>query len=395
MSNRKQLSVVAFQNPWPPDYGGAVDVYFKLKALKRAGVSVVLHTFQYDGRSPSPELETLVEKVWYYPRSRNLLDMLGRKPFIVESRRNELLLERLGALPPGAPVLFEGLHTTFYLDHPALSDKLKIVRTHNVEHEYYSLLAKAGGSLPRRIFHSLEGWRLKGYEKVLRHADVIMPISEADRDYFTAKFPDKDVRLLNCFFNDEKSVLTAEDEAAEDRKLLTGIGIAEPYVLYHGNLSVAENSNAAEYLLREVVPLLKGAVPFVVAGRTPPPSLISLAASTPGVTLLPSPDTRTLNALVRRAAVHEMITFQPTGIKLKLVNTLFSADGPIVANNQMLNDSRLVPLCVRANTPEEIAKETLRLVTTPLTPANISDRRSLFAENFSNDKSIKTLTDLL
>ena len=30
-----KLHVVSFQVPFPPDYGGVIDVYYKLKALKR------------------------------------------------------------------------------------------------------------------------------------------------------------------------------------------------------------------------------------------------------------------------------------------------------------------------------------------------------------------------
>lgn len=395
MSSRKQLTVIAFQNPWPADYGGAVDLFFKLKALKRAGVSVHLHTFQYDGRTPSPELESLVEKVWYYPRERTLKHLFSRKPFIVESRRNNLLLERLRALPPGSPILFEGLHTTLYLPDSGLADKLKIVRTHNVEHEYYALLAKAGGSLPRRLFHIIESSRLRRYEKVLRHADVIMPISEADRDYFASRFPDKDVRLLNCFFNDESGDAPAEECQQADEKLLGELKVRMPYVLYHGNLSVAENSHAAEFLLREVVPRLKGEAQFVIAGKNPPRRLTKAAEGVSNVVIVPSPSGEVLDALVRRAAVHEMITFQPTGIKLKLVNTLFRGNGHIIANDSMLNDSRLVPLCVRANTPEQIAAGTLRLLAAPLSDSDISKRGKLLSESYSNDYSIKVLTELL
>lgn len=395
MSSRKQLTIVAFQNPWPADYGGAVDLFFKLKALKRAGVSVHLHTFQYDGRTPSPELESLVEKVWYYPRQRALKHLFSRKPFIVESRRNNLLLERLRGLPPGSPILFEGLHTTLYLPDAGLSDKLKIVRTHNVEHEYYALLAKAGGSLPSRIFHIIESFRLKRYEKVLRNADVIMPISESDRDYFSSRFPDKDVRLLNCFFNDERTFTPSEGDLSVDDKLFRDLGIRTPFVLYHGNLSVAENSHAAEFLLREVVPRLRGKSQLVIAGKNPPRSLLNAAEGDANVVMIPSPSGEVLDALVRRAAVHEMITFQPTGIKLKLVNTLFRGNGHILANDSMLNDSRLVPLCVRANTPEQIAAETLRLLANPLSDSDVSNRGKLLSESYSNDNSVKVLTELL
>ena len=66
----KHLHIVSFNVPYPPDYGGIMDVFYKLKALHAEGVKVKLHCFEY-GRGPSSELNYYAEEVFYYPRKNS------------------------------------------------------------------------------------------------------------------------------------------------------------------------------------------------------------------------------------------------------------------------------------------------------------------------------------
>ena len=40
-----KLNVVSFDIPYPPDYGGVIDIYYKIKALNSAGIKIHLHCF--------------------------------------------------------------------------------------------------------------------------------------------------------------------------------------------------------------------------------------------------------------------------------------------------------------------------------------------------------------
>ena len=61
------LNIIAFNIPWPANYGGIIDVYYKMKALRQCGVKIILHCFEYE-RAHSAELEAICEKVYYYKR---------------------------------------------------------------------------------------------------------------------------------------------------------------------------------------------------------------------------------------------------------------------------------------------------------------------------------------
>ncbi|HAH56859.1 MAG TPA: mannosyltransferase, partial [Bacteroidales bacterium] len=91
----RHLHIVAFDIPYPPNYGGVIDVFYKLKALCQQGIKIHLHCFEYPGRERAPELEDYCMEVLYYPRLTGLKSALSPIPYIVKSRRSPALISRL------------------------------------------------------------------------------------------------------------------------------------------------------------------------------------------------------------------------------------------------------------------------------------------------------------
>ena len=60
------LHIIAFDVPYPANYGGVIDVFYRVKALSEAGVKVHLHCFEY-GRGEQEILKRCHE-VKYYKR---------------------------------------------------------------------------------------------------------------------------------------------------------------------------------------------------------------------------------------------------------------------------------------------------------------------------------------
>ena len=54
----KHLHIISFDVPWPADYGGVIDVFYKVKALHDIGVKVHLHCFTY-GRQSQDEVKAI------------------------------------------------------------------------------------------------------------------------------------------------------------------------------------------------------------------------------------------------------------------------------------------------------------------------------------------------
>ncbi len=369
---KKKIHVISFQNPYPPNYGGVIDVYYKLKALKESDFHITLHTYNYGNRTADYEnLSQIADVVHLYKRETGITKQLSSLPYIVNSRRDNSLIANL--LNDDAPILFEGLHTCYFLSDIRLKNRLKIVRTHNVEHDYYHGLYLSAKKLKDKLFYALEAKRLKCYEKVLTNADYIMAISETDRDYFTNKYSKVIVKHLPCFFDDEIS----SDNI-----------ITEKFVLYHGNLSVGENITAAKWIIDKIAPNLPD-ITFKFAGSTPPEHLTQTQYEHKNVEFIVNPDDKTLNQLVRHAHINLLITFQATGIKLKLLKAL-TKGAFVIANSQMVEGSGLSENCIVANSPQEIINNISDLMSQTYTPEQKNLRHLP-----SNAASIKTLTSII
>src|SRR5687767_8830780 len=101
----RHLHIISFDVPFPPNYGGVIDVYFKIRALHVKGVKVHLHCFQY-GRERANVLSKYCEVVHYYQRNVAKSQLFMKQPYIVISRTSDELMTTL--LQDDYPILFEG-----------------------------------------------------------------------------------------------------------------------------------------------------------------------------------------------------------------------------------------------------------------------------------------------
>jgi hypothetical protein len=358
----KSLHIIAFDMPYPADYGGAIDIYYKIKALSALGVAIKLHVFLYDGKTASTHLESLCEKVFYYERRRFKNPFTGDVPYIVATRADEALLINL--CKDNDPILFEGLHSTAFLSSKKLVGRLKIVRTHNVEHDYYKSLEEAESSFFKKYFFRIESERLRRYEGILSHADLIMPISPKDTRYYRSIF-DKVVYLPAFHTSDKVEIADGKGD----------------FVLYHGNLGIGENNKAALFLVHEVFPHLS--MPCIIAGNHPTRQLQVAAESLPNVTLMSGISSEDILKKVQQAQVNILVTFQSTGIKLKLLNALHKGRF-CVANTEMVEETGLESLCSVAAAAEGLIAATKDCWEKHFTSENIAERQKLLEQQFSN-----------
>ena len=196
----KSIHIISFSIPYPANYGGAIDVYYKIKTLAREGYEITLHCFQYD-RKPAKELQEYCKDVYYYSRKMVGSYLLGFHPFIVSSRKSEELIKNL--LKDNAPILFEGLHTCYSIGDNRLKDRLKIVRSHNLEHDYYLALAKVERRPIKRMYFKSESKKLKKFEEVAyKKANFVLGISQKDTKYLNDKYHNS--ILVSAFHGFEK-----------------------------------------------------------------------------------------------------------------------------------------------------------------------------------------------
>ena len=118
--SEKHLHIITHDVPYPADFGGVVDLFYKIKWLHKTGLKIHLHCF-VNKRLEQEELKKYCASVNYYPR-KNISGISLRIPFIVYSRRDNKLLQNL--LKDQHPILMEGIHCSYYLQRRGLTERL-------------------------------------------------------------------------------------------------------------------------------------------------------------------------------------------------------------------------------------------------------------------------------
>ena len=210
---------------------------------------------------------------------------------------------------------------------------------------------------------------------VLNKANYIAAISPADAKSLAKRY--KNVHHITAFHPNEEV------------KIAEGRG---EFCLYHGNLEVGENNEAALYLVNQVFSKIR--TPLIIAGRKPSSELTDAVSKYAHIKLKANINTQDIDELIRTAQINVLPTFQATGIKLKLLAALFTGRYCMV-NSPMVANTGLENLCSIQDSASEMTKEISRLFEQPFDMKEKEKRESILMENFSNTTNVKKLIELI
>lgn len=350
-------------------------MFYKIKQLHAKGIKIHLHCFEY-GRARSKELEALCEKVYYYKRKTGVMNIFSLLPYNVKSRQSEELAQNL--LSNNYPILFEVLHTCYLMSDERFKSRFKIYRHSNIEHDYYYHLAQSEKKTFKRVYLKEEAKKLKNFESVINHANLILAVNEDDVLYFRKNYPTVKSEFLPSFHsNDELGTLTGKGD----------------YLLYNGNLSISENYAAADWLIDNVFSKLNYKV--IIAGLNPPAFLTEKIKALQHIKLIANPPEKEMDELIQNAHAHVLYTEQATGLKLKLLNVLFKGRF-VICNDKMLHGTG-----IKANKGMAVCTNVQEMISAINNIMNVAFGHELLQErknqieNFSNQKNAEKLLSLI
>ncbi len=359
----KVLHIICLDVPYPVDYGGVFDLFYKLPALHKVGVKIHLHCFEY-GRGEQPELNKYCEAVHYYRRTRGISGIDLHLPFIVSSRKNAELTTRL--LQDSHPILMEGIHCTFLLNDKRFAGRKCFVRLHNVEHTYYAHLAGTSTRFLKRLYYSWESKQLLKYEKQVANSARFWPVSAADTIEYQ-KLGYAKIEYLPLFLPPWKV------------SCLPGKG---SFCLYHGNLSVDENEKAAIWLLENVFTEVE--VPFVVAGKNPTKNLEVAANKLPHTCLVANPTETEMQDMIQKAHINILPSFNATGVKLKLYNALYHGRH-CISNDAGVLGTNLANVCFIGSSAGDFRDLVSKVYSVEFTAADVEKRKGVLDTGRDNE----------
>lgn len=370
----KHLHIVCLDVPYPADYGGVFDLFYKIKSLHSFGINIHLHCFEY-GRGRQDELNKYCQSVIYYERKSFLKSFSLRLPFIVSSRSDLTLLSNL--LKDDYPVLLEGIHCTYFLYTGELKNRKVFVRLHNVEFEYYKELSKATNNIFKKNYYRLESYLLKKYENKIAGKCMFIAVSEKDKETYQQKFAAKNIEYLPVFlpFSEVKPDVGSGN-----------------FCLYHGNLSVPENEKAALWLMKNVFNSLD--IPFVIAGKNPSQHLKTVTHSNGNFCIAANLSAKEMDDMIRKAHIHVLPSFNKTGIKIKLLNALFNGRY-VVTNSPAIEKNTLAPICEIADSASDFKKIISGLFQKSFTQSEIDTRKKILEGIYDNHANALKLIKLI
>lgn len=364
----KHLHIIDFTVPYPTDYGGVIDLFWKLPSLQSAGVKIHLHCFDY-GRGQQTELNKYCVSVNYYDRHTGHKGISNSLPYIVATRKNEHLFTNL--LQDEYPIFMEGIHSTYLLNDERFNNRKKFVRVHNVEYEYYEHLAVTATSFLKKIYYKRESRMLKKYEQeVVSKANAFWGVTKKDVATYRNEFGCTTIDYLPLYLPTDWAVQIKE-----------GIG---SYCLYQADLSVDANERAATWLIENVFHNLE--VPFVIAGKNPSKKLEHLAHLHQHTCIVANPSNNEMKDMIAKAHINILPSYSNTGIKLKLLNALYNGKHCIV-NDATIDGTGLEKLCHVANHASAMQQKISQLYNEPFSTNEIGMRKHVLHKIFNNSNN--------
>ncbi|MBL7740145.1 MAG: glycosyltransferase [Chitinophagaceae bacterium] len=365
----RYLHIVCLDVPWPADYGGAIDMMNRIMMMKKLGIGIHLHYFSYNERGTPNELNQFCESIHVYRRETGHKGFSFHLPYIISSRTNEQLAANLQK--DDHPILIEGIHCTGVLSMIDRSKRKIVVRMHNEESIYYKELARAESGFIKKLYFYNESRLLKKYNHLLPDDCTYACVSEKDIGVLKNDYHLTRVEFIPTFPAWQK--VTGEE----------GIG---NLCLYHGNLSVPENEEAALWLLCKV--FTKARVPFVVAGKKPSKRLQKMAHLCQHTCIVADPSESEMDDLIRKAHIHVLPCFNKniTGIRLKLLHALYQGRHCVV-NDPMVAGTGLASACHIGNNADAFASIIMQLYHQPFAMEEVRLRKQLLCDTYNNEKN--------
>lgn len=345
MQDAKKLQIVCFENPFPANYGGVIDVFYRIQALHALGIEITLHCFVTDRSEVKPELQALCKAVHLYPKERKFWQLFSQYPLSVVSRFHLNLVNKL--LATDAPILIEGLQSSFFAALPAFRDRKLFLRLHNLESVYYEGLANSETKLLKRFLYRLEAKKYCKFETHLQRFTTIFTISRRE----TLEVSKVANALYLPPFHGNATCTSA-----------AGFG---DFALYHGDLRLSDNKRAALFLFDVFSELPQRKL--VVAASDIPDNIKQEAKRFSNVAVIETKSQAELYDLIRSAQMNVMLSFQPSGTKLKAINALYMGRHCLV-NENMIDDLDLLKLCVLCEGKSAFVREIDRHFSIPFEP---------------------------
>ncbi len=352
--------------PYPPDSGPKVKTFYVLKYLARQHQVTLVSFIRGDQTEHIQELRAYCQDIYTVPMRRSLArnmaalvkSLVGNSPWMMardDVKEMRTLIDRLVIQGKFDVAHADQLNMAQYaLRVPKVTH---VLDAHNALWVLYRRLAQTMQPGPQRWLLERDWKLLKRYEgELCLKFDEVLTVSDEDRLSFEEAMGGK---------KKEIHVIPIAVDTEEIRPVVRDLDAN--HIVHIGTMYWPPNIDGMMWFLENVLPFVHSKLPGTtcdIIGARPPQQLIDFSKSHPGVNVTGYVVDPT--DYLQKAAVMVVPLRAGGGMRVKILNAL--AQGmPIVSTTlgcegiQVEHEKHLLI----ADTPEEFAKETLRLIENP------------------------------
>lgn len=173
-----KILIVSGFFPFPSLFGGAYDIFERIKGLKSLGFEIdLICTYKiFPKKEDIDFVKTYVETLFLVERKNRLQDLFNLKPLQVISRND---LKQVVLNKKYNYTILESESVGSILKNKTLRTDEVIVRVHNNESKYFKELAKSTHSVFDKFYYFQESYKFKFFSSYI--------FSKADRLWFISK----------------------------------------------------------------------------------------------------------------------------------------------------------------------------------------------------------------
>jgi len=219
------------------------------------------------------------------------------------------------------------------------------LRLHNIESNFYAGISKSETNLVKKILYYFVSKKYMAYQKTIPDFDSVFALSRSEY---------KEVNKINA-----NCIYVPVFHGNEVNESLTEYG---NYAFYHGDLRLADNKRAAQFLIQvfKKIPDYN----LIIASSNGQRFIENKLDNVSNVKFVKIKDERHLAALFADAHINVMLSFQESGTKLKVINSLFKSRFCLI-NKNMVDDEKVLSLCVIAETKQDFINKIIDLKDKP------------------------------
>ena len=389
-----KLLVISPDFPYPPNHGGRVDMWERLKVLSRlAEVDLIACTKEMPDKDHVAHVENHVSRLHVLVRQLGIKNVIGLTPYQVKTRD---ALKNIKLNKEYDVVILEGEYVGAAMQNKALSNAQFLLRIHNDEPLFFSNLAKAASG-PKKLYYLTETIKFKYYCQYLqKKVDALLYIS---REEFLKAAKDDSVRKgVPAFWLPAGVKL----EMKSQQNFSAWMEKRKPYVLFVSSLFMPNNTWGISWYIKNVHPLVKKECPgykLIIAGNTGGKNITELldvpVSEKASIELEANPTDQYLRQLYNKCMVFVAPIFHGAGVKLKIINALIEGM-PVVTTPKGSEGSGLLHQrhLLEAERPDDFASQIIKCLKRPQYAHSLAISAQEFIESrYNQEENLKKIFD--